>query len=237
MPLLFQLGQLRSGFGGKLALGIVLEQGFVGERGAHGVFLAAVAFPQIKKAFHRRRRVSVFAHDFFEAVAGGGVFLLLKIKIGDVVFVLGQVCEALGELLAGFRRVGRLGMIGDDAFEVSFGDFGVLLVPIGRRELIEVGLAEAQNHQRNIFIRRVQGLKLFESVDGFRILLVEIIGLGHFELGLGDARAKGMVAPELGETIYGAHVLFLVECAHALLEERFGSGVGFGAAAPWHRGQ
>ena len=54
--------------------------------------------------------------------------------------MLGEILERLGELCTCLYGLGRLWVIGQNIFEVSFGDLGVLLVPIGGGKLVEVRL-------------------------------------------------------------------------------------------------
>jgi hypothetical protein len=53
-----------------------------------------------------------------------------------------------------------------------------------------MSLPQAENHKSNIFVRRVHRLKFFEGVNGLRVLLVQVVGVGDFEFRIGKLRAK-----------------------------------------------
>jgi hypothetical protein len=147
----------------------------------------------------------------------------------DVEFVLGQVLQTLGELFPGFRRFGRFRILAHDGFKVALGDFGIFLIAIGAGKLVEVRLPQAQGHEWNMFIGRVHGLKFFEGVDRFRVLLVAIVGIGDLQLHLCHQRAERMVGANLGVVVESADVAFVVEVAVPFGEKRFRGRVGFRA--------
>src|SRR5688572_5889661 len=150
----------------------MLNQCFVRERSSYRVFFFSVTFSQVIETLYRSWRSFVLADNFFEAIYRGGIFFLLMIKKRNVEFVLGKILNAFCQLLRGFRRMGGLWMVGDNGFEIALGDFGIFLVAVHRRELVQVGLSKPQDDKRNILVGRMKALKFFECGDRLRILLV-----------------------------------------------------------------
>ena len=106
MLFLLQLSQLCLCVIDEFALRIVLNDRLVGEGRFHAVFFFAIAFTEIEKALHRRRRAAIAPHDFFESVSGRGIFFLLEIESCHVEIVFREVLDALGELLLCLSGVG-----------------------------------------------------------------------------------------------------------------------------------
>jgi len=80
-----------------------------------------------------------------------------------------------------------------------------------------MSLPQAENHESNIFVRRVHRLKFFEGVDGLGVLLVQVVGVGDFELRIGELRAERIFGLELRQNIDGTQVALFGEVLRALV--------------------
>src|SRR5918993_5119748 len=130
----------------------MLNERFVSERSFHVVFFLTVTFSQIIKALDRSWRSFVLADNFFKTISRRRMFFLLVIKHRHVEFMLGEVLNAFGQTLCGLRRVGRFWVIRNHGLEIALGDFGIFLVAVNGRELVQVGLSKPQDDKRNIFV-------------------------------------------------------------------------------------
>src|SRR5581483_4396213 len=170
-----QLRQLRARALGKRVVRIVLRQRLEGERGLDVVFLESIRLAEVEERLGRDRRRAIAPDDSFETVAGGGVLLLAHVIGGDVVLVLREIIEALGELLLRLRRILGFRIVVHHALEEALRDLGIFLVAVGRRELVEVRHAGEVERVRNILVVRVHRLELFQRLDRLGVLLVEVI--------------------------------------------------------------
>ncbi len=108
--------------------------------------------------------------------------------------MLGEILKTFSEFLAGFSSLRRFRIVVNNGFKITFGNLGIFLVPIRRRELIEVSLSQSQNDEWNLFMRRMHRLEFFEGIDRFGKLLIAVVSVSDFQFDFGNQRAERVIS-------------------------------------------